>query len=120
MYSYASPFYLKNAGLSELNGNLAEAILLKNYELDNFTIPADSYEAAGVNAPVIPGYNRAMWWADCQNASLGGANMSMTNVYRINVTAGDDTVLVACRNYGSSAAKVKVNLRMIYTRTFLN
>lgn len=46
--------------------------------------------------------------------------MSMTNVYRINVTVGDDTVLVACRNYGSSAAKVKVNLRMIYTRTFLN
>lgn len=106
--------------ISELNGNLAEAILLKNYSLDNFTIPGDGYETAEVNAPIIPGYNRAMWWADCTNASSGGANMSMTNVYRISVTVGDDTVLVAVRNYGGSAAKVKVNLRMIYTRTFLN
>ena len=94
--------------------------MLKNYSLDNFTIPGDSYETAEVNAPVIQGYNRATWWADCANASSGGANMSMTSVYRISVTLGDDTVLVAIRNYGSSAAKVKVNLRMIYTRTFLN
>ena len=106
--------------VSHLIGNLTDAILIKNYSLDNFTIPGDSYETAEVNAPIITGYNRAIWWADCTNASSNGVNMSATSVYRISITTGDDTALVAVRNYSSSVAKVKVNLRMIYTRTFLN
>lgn len=45
--------------------------------------------------------------------------MSATNVYRVSVSTGEDNVVVAVKNTGSSQAKVDVKLRMTYTRNAL-
>ena len=102
--------------ITELNGNLTDAILIRTYTKENVIISANSYETVGVNAPVISGYTRTIWWADCTNSSTGGVNMSATNVYRVSVSTGEDNVNVAVKNAGGSQAKVDVVLRMIYTR----
>ena len=102
-----------------LIGNLTDVILIRTYTKENVIISANSYETVGVNAPVIPGYTRTTWWADCTNSSSGGVNMSATNVYRVSVSTGEDNVAVAVKNTGSSQAKVDVKLRMTYTRNAL-
>lgn len=89
------------------------------YTGEDVVIPGNSYESVEINAPVISGYTRTMWWADCQNSSSGGVNMSSTNVYRVAVSTGEDTVIVAVKNNSSSQAKVDVILRMTYTRNAL-
>lgn len=42
--------------------------------------------------------------------------MSVTSVYRVSVSTGNDNVNVAVRNYSSSQAKVQVCVRMIYVK----
>lgn len=105
--------------LNELIGNLTDAILIRIYTEEDVVIPGNSYESVEINAPVIPGYTRTTWWADCTNSSSGGVNMSATNVYRVSVSTGEDNVVVAVKNTGSSQAKVDVKLRMTYTRNAL-
>lgn len=104
---------------TEQNDNLTDAILIRMYTGEDVVIPGNSYESVEINAPVIPGYTRTTWWADCTNSLSGGVNMSATNVYRISVSTGEDTVIVAVKNTGSSQAKVDVKLRMTYTRNAL-
>ena len=105
--------------LEELNSNSKEAMLLKQYEYDNRTIPAGEYEVFSLNFPLLDGYTRMLWTVSQENASSGGVNASYTSCYWTEVVVGSPTLNVAIRNNASSSAKIKIILRVIYAKTSL-
>ena len=103
----------------ELNSNSKEAMLLKQYEYDNRTVPAGEYEVFSLNFPLLDGYTRMLWTVSQENASSGGVNASYTSCYWTEVVVGSPTLNVAIRNNASSSAKIKIILRAIYAKTSL-
>lgn len=106
-----------------LNGNiknlLNKAIKIVTYSKDNVSVPPYEYVTANVTAPVLPGYTRTMWNAECTNATSGGIGMSDCNVYRTVIETGNDDVKISIKNVDKYTAKVKVILRMIYVKNEL-
>lgn len=111
------------SNLELLNGNiknlLNKAIKIVTYSKDNVSVPPYEYVTANVTAPVLPGYTRTMWNAECTNATSGGIGMSDCNVYRTVIETGNDDVKISIKNVDKYTAKVKVILRMIYVKNEL-
>lgn len=105
--------------LESLNGNSKEALLVKQYEYDNRTIPAGEYEVFPLNFPLLDGYTRMLWTVSQENASSGGVNASYTSCYWTEVAVGSPTLNVAIRNNASNTAKIKIIVRTIYAKTGL-
>ena len=104
---------------SYLIGNLTDAILVKTYSVDNVIVPNNDYKIIYINVPVITGYARTTWIVDIENASTDGKNMSMVFPYHYDISTGNDQMRVDVRNFGNADAKIKLSLRMTYTKTAL-
>ena len=102
----------------ELNSNLAGAIIIKIYDVDNVSIPGDSSKVVNVKVPIIEGYSRILWVGRINNATSDGNGSSYCTIYSTNLSSGDDYVSVGVRNHASVSAKVRAELRMMYVRNY--
>ena len=98
---------------------MTDAILVKTYVVDNITVPAGDYKIVYIDAPVIPGYARTTWIVDISNASSGGKNMSGIFPYHYEISTGNAQMRCDVKNTYESDAKIKLSLRMTYTKTAL-
>lgn len=107
--------------LESLNGKISDllkdAIMVKTYTKDNISISGKTYASAIVNAPVISGYNRAMWHVDVYNATTGGTHVTNCWMTSATVTSGSDDMKVVLTNSGDVPAKIKVTVKMLYIKT---
>ncbi len=91
-------------------------MLIKSYQKDNITIPANDFISSSIEVPVIPGYNRTIWYGYLGNSTIGGINSSFCNLFRIYTPTGEDIVEFSIKNFKNETAKVKLFLRMIYIK----
>lgn len=105
---------LLNGKISDL---LKDAIMVKTYTKDNISISGKTYASAIVNAPVISGYNRAMWQASIYNATTSGTHATNCWITSATVTSGSDDMKVVLTNSGDVPAKIKVTVKMLYIKT---
>ena len=105
--------------LESLNGKLDRLVLIKSYQKDNITIPANDFISSSIEVPVIPGYNRTIWYGYLGNSTIGGINSSFCNLFRIYTPTGEDIVEFSIKNFKNETAKVKFFLRMIYIKDII-
>lgn len=91
--------------------------MVKTYTKDNISISGKTYASAIVNAPVISGYNRAMWQASIYNATTSGTHVTNCWITSATVTSGSDDMKVVLTNSGDVPAKIKVTVKMLYIKT---
>lgn len=91
--------------------------MVKTYTKDNISISGKTYASAIVNAPVISGYNRAMWHVSVYNATTGGTHVTNCWMTSATVTSGSDDMKVVLTNSGDVPAKIKVTVKMLYIKT---
>lgn len=96
---------------------MEDAIIVKTYTEDNISVSPNSYESASVTAPVISGYNRAMWQASIYNATTSGTHVTNCWITSATVTSGSDDMKVVLTNSGGVPAKLKVTVKMLYIKT---
>ena len=98
--------------LEALNSNMKNAMFVEECVLDNQSLSANATDIFEVPVPVVEGYSRGSFETSVYNATSAGSGSSYCTIYQQLISG--NYVRVAVRNNGSSAVKIRINVRMTY------
>ena len=98
-----------------VNSDLDAAFFFKDQIKDNLTIAANADDYfTFTDLPLISGYTRIMVTTDINNATTSGTQSSYVSHYT--TTFNDTSTIVNLRNFSTTSAKVKINVRVLYVK----
>ena len=96
---------------------MKNAMFVEECVLDNQSLSANATDIFEVPVPVVEGYSRGSFETSVYNATSAGSGSSYCTIYQQLISG--NYVRVAVRNNGSSAVKIRINVRMTYILNYL-